>query len=87
MLELVYRFAIGETVREIDNRSLSVAVEQYIGLAVYEDRAPYGVAPVIIMRHATKAGLNAAYDHRYVAIRFSGALTVDSYRTIRAFSR
>jgi hypothetical protein len=69
---------------ELDHGALGVAVDEQVGLAVDEDRAANGVGPVVVVRDAAKARLDAADDDRHVAERFAAALGVDHDRAVRA---
>ena len=76
-------FTGGDPMRHLDQRALGIAVEQQIGLGIEQDRAAHLVGPVIVMRDAAQAGLDAA-DHNWACrIRLAAALGIDDDSAIR----
>ncbi len=82
--QAVHRLARRQAVRDLDDGALGIAVQQQVGLAVDEDRAPHLVLPVVVVRDAAQAGLDAADDHRHVAPGLLAALRVDQRRAVGA---
>ena len=76
--------ALGEAVRDLDDLALAVAEHEQIRLAVEEDGAPDRVGPVVEVRDAAQAGLDAADDERNALEGLPHALRVDDHRVIGA---
>ena len=83
MAELLNRLAFRQAVRQINNGTLGVSVEQYIGFTVNEHRATNLVAPVVIVSHAPETGLDAANDNGNILVGFARPLAINSYGTVR----
>ena len=79
--------ALGQAVREFHQRALGVAEQQQVGLRVRQDRAPHLVRPVVVMRDAAQARLDAADDQRRIGIGLAAALGVDDDRVVGALVR
>ena len=68
--------------RDVHNGALGIAVHQQIGLGVDQYRAAHFLRPVIEMRDAAQARLDAADDDRHIGIGFARALAVDDHAAI-----
>ena len=68
--------------RDVHNGALGIAVHQQIGLGVDQHRAAHFLRPVIEMRDAAQARLDAANDDGHIGIGFARALAVDDDTTI-----
>ena len=76
------RLALRETMRDVDDLSLGIAVDQQVGFRIEQHRAAHFLRPVVEVRDATQAGFDAADDDRHVVERFAHALRVDDHRAI-----
>ena len=68
---------------DLEDGALAHAIDQQVGLAVDEDGAADGIRPVIVMRHAAQARLDAADDDRHIGIELAQAIAVDDCRALR----
>ncbi len=76
------RLACRQAVREVDQRPFRIAVQQDIGLGIRQHRTLDLVAPVIVMRDAAQAGLDAADHDGGVRIGFARALRIHHHRAV-----
>ncbi|MPM68793.1 hypothetical protein SDC9_115727 [bioreactor metagenome] len=84
--DLLDRLARGDAVRHLHQRALGVAVQQDVALAVHHDGAAHLVAPIVIMRNAAQAALNAAQHDGHVLVGLAAALAVDDGGAVRALA-
>jgi hypothetical protein len=70
-------------VRDLDDRALGVAVQQQVALGVEHDAVAHLVRPVVVVRDAAQAALDAAQDDGHVLEGFAAALAVDDGRAVR----
>src|SRR5690606_18974957 len=80
--DLRHRFLGGQTVRDLDDGALGVAVQQQVALAVHHDGAAHLVAPVVIVGDAAQAALDAAQHDGHVVEGLAAALAVDDGRAV-----
>ena len=76
--DLLHRLAGGQAVGDFDNRSLGVAVQQQIALAVHHHRAAHLVRPVVVVRDAAQAAFNATEHNGRLREGFAAALAVNN---------
>ena len=67
---------------DLGNLAFGVAVHQQIGLGVQQHRAAHGFGPVIVVRDAPQAGLDAADHDRHVLIGLARALRVHDHGAV-----
>ena len=79
-------FALAESMCDLDDLALSIAVDEQVRLRIQQDRAAHFLGPVIEMRDATQAGFDAADHDRYVAVRFAHALRIHDDGSIGTFA-
>ncbi len=72
----VHRFTFRQPVRDLDDGAFGVAVQQQVGLAVDQHRAAHLVLPVVVVRDAAQARLDAAEHDRHLVPRFLAALRI-----------
>ena len=80
----VDRRPLGEPVRELDQRTLGVAEQQQVGLAVDQHGTLDGFRPVVEMRDAAQRSLDAADDDGHILECFARALGIDGDGVIGA---
>ena len=68
---------------DFEKRPLTHAENQHIGTAVHQHGTAHGIRPIIIMRHAAQAGLNATDDNGHIGIKFPQAVAIDYSRPLR----
>ncbi len=78
------RLPARQTMRQLDQRTLGVAVDQEIGLGVDQRGATNLLGPVIVVGDAAQARLDAADDDGYTLERLARALGVDRHRAVGA---
>ena len=76
--------ALAQPVGDLQDLPLAVAVDQQVGLAVDQGRAPHLVRPVVVVGDAPQAGLDAADDDGHVLEGLAAALGVDQHRPVGA---
>ncbi len=75
-----------QPVRERNQRAFGIAEQQDVGLGIRQHGAPHGVRPVIVMRNAAQARLDAADHDIRIRVGLARALRVHHQRTIRALA-
>ena len=75
--DLLHGLAGGQAVGDLDNRPLGVAVQEQVAFAVHHDGATNFVRPVVVMRDAAQAALNAAQHDGHFREGFAAALAVN----------
>ncbi len=83
----VDRLATRQTMGQRHQRTLGVAEQQDVGLGIGQHRTPHLVRPVVVMRNAPQAGLDAADDDRRAGIGLARTLGIHRHRAVRAFAR
>ena len=78
--------AVVERVGDLDDAALAHAVEQQVRLRVEQDRALELVRPVVVVRKAAEACLDAADDDRGLFIRPADEVAVDGHGVVRPLS-
>ena len=68
--------AAGQPVRDLDDLSLAVAVDEQVRLGIEQHRAAHFLGPVVEMRDAAQRGFDAADHDRDFAIGLTGALRI-----------
>ncbi len=86
VLHLARMLAPGDAVGDLDDGALGVAVHQKIGLGIRQHGAAHLVRPVVVMRDAAQAGLDAADDDRHVLVGLAAALGVGGHRAVGALA-
>src|SRR5262249_7698414 len=71
-----------QTPRNFHNQLLAHAEDKQIGLAVEQDRAANGVAPVVVMGEPAERSSHAAGDYRHAGKSFAAALAIGKCRAI-----
>ena len=66
-----------QAVRDFDNRPLGIAVQQQVAFAVDHDRASHLVRPVVVMRDAAQAALDATEHDGHFGVGLAAALAID----------
>ncbi len=84
--DLIHRFLARQTVRNLDQGALGVAVQQQVALGVDHDAATHLVTPVVVVGNAAQAAFDAAQNDGHVFERFAAALAVDDGGAVRAFA-
>ena len=74
--------ALLEVSGNLDDGAFPHAVDQEVSLAVNEDGAAYRIRPVIVMRHAPQARLDAADDDGHIGVELTQAVAVDDRRAL-----
>ena len=82
--EVFQGVAGGESMGELDDGALGVAVEEDVGLGVKEDGAADFVAPVVVVGEAAQARFDAAKDDGDVGEGLAAALGVDRHGPVWA---
>ena len=72
--------------RDFDDGSLGVAVQQQITFSIYHDGAAHFVAPIIVMRYAAQAAFYASQHNRHVLKGLATALAIDDGSTVRTLA-
>ena len=72
-----------EAMRDLDDLPLAVAEHEQIRARVEQDRAPHLLLPIVEVRDAAQARLDAADDDRRVRERLAHALRVDDHAAVR----
>ena len=85
--DLADRFTLRQAMRHFHQRTLAVAEDQHVGFRIHQHRTAHGVRPVVVVRGAAQARLDAAQDHRHVFPCFFASLGVDEGRAIGTFTR
>ncbi|EXJ16757.1 hypothetical protein D779_3434 [Imhoffiella purpurea] len=75
--------ATRQAVRQLDHGALGIAEQQDVGLGVEQDRAAHLLGPVVEMRDAPQAGLDASQDDACVPVRLARPLRIDGHRAVR----
>src|SRR5690606_29251107 len=78
----VERLAGREPMRDLDDLPFAVAEHEQIRLRVEQDRATHFLLPVVEVRDAPQARLDAADDERHAGKGLAQTLTVDDHRAI-----
>ncbi|MPN53614.1 hypothetical protein SDC9_201278 [bioreactor metagenome] len=81
--DVVQRLSGGKPGRNLNNRGLPHAVDQYIGTAVKQDGAAHCVVPIIVVGKPAQRCLNAADDNRHPGGRRPNGIRVDNDRPVR----
>ena len=76
------RFTQAQTVRQFNDRTLSVTKEQQISLRINQDRPPDLIVPIVIMRQPPEARLNRPHHKRNPGKRLSATLGIYNDRPI-----
>ncbi len=77
---------LGIAMRDLDAGALGVAVDQHVGLGIEKRRAAHLVGPIVVVREAAQARLDAADQHRHVLVGLAAALRIHQHRAIRALA-
>ena len=80
------RFACSESMGDVDDLSLGIAVHEQIRLGVEQHRTAHLLGPVIEVRNAAQTRLDATDDDRHVGEGLAGALGIDDHRAIRSLA-
>jgi hypothetical protein len=80
-------FARGHAMSQLDDGPLRIAVQQEVGPAVDQERAPDLVRPVVVVGESPQAGLDATDHDGHVWKDLPTALGVHDRRPVRAFAR
>ncbi len=78
--------ALGDAVGDVDEGAFGIAVEQDVGLGVDQDRAADLVGPVVVVRDAAQARLDAAEHDRHVLVGLAHPLRIDDDGAVRALA-
>ena len=74
--QVPHRLPGREALGDLDDVLLAHAVDDEVGLAVEQDRAADGVAPVVVVGQPPQRRLDAAGDDRHAGERLAGAVAV-----------
>ncbi len=76
----------GEAVRDFDQRTLGIAVQQQIAFAVHDDAAADFIAPIIVVGDAAQAAFDAAQHNGHIREGFAAALAIDDGGAVGALA-
>ena len=84
--DLLHRLPRGNAVRHFHQRTLGIAVEQDVALAVHHDGAANLVTPVVVVGNTAQRPFNAAQHDGHILVGFAAALAVDDGGAVRALA-
>jgi hypothetical protein len=81
------RLARREAVRDLGDRTFTVAVHEQVRFRIEQDRTSHALGPVVEVRDAAQARFDAADHDGYVPIRLARTLRIDNHAAVRTFAR